>query len=149
MPQYAVISVGKDNSYGHPTDDVLSRLRDADAEVYRTDLHGDIIFTSDGTTVSVSTDKTAKKEDILRPGSSVVTTTKATTTSTTLAPATTAVTTAKPQSMSYILNTNTKKFHEPTCRSVKQMKEKNKQSFTGSRDEVIARGYDPCGNCHP
>lgn len=37
MPQYAVISVGANNSYGHPTEDALSRLRDADVTVYRTD----------------------------------------------------------------------------------------------------------------
>ena len=49
MPDYAVISVGKGNSYGHPTDDTLSRLRDADVKTYRTDLNGDITFTSDGT----------------------------------------------------------------------------------------------------
>jgi len=49
----------------------------------------------------------------------------------------------------YFANKNTKKFHYPSCRSVKQMKEKNKISFSGNRDEVIARGYDPCGNCHP
>ena len=49
----------------------------------------------------------------------------------------------------YILNTNTKKFHYPYCKSVNQMKEKNKQEFTGTRDEVIAMGYDPCGNCNP
>jgi DNA-entry nuclease len=49
----------------------------------------------------------------------------------------------------YILNTNTKKFHYPSCSSVDQMKEKNKKSFTGSRDEVIAQGYASCGRCHP
>ena len=56
MPQYAVISVGEDNSYGHPTDDVLSKLRDADVTVYRTDLHGDIICYSDGETLSFETE---------------------------------------------------------------------------------------------
>lgn len=56
MPQYAVISVGEDNSYGHPTDDVLSRLRDADVTVYRTDLHGDIICYSDGETLYFETE---------------------------------------------------------------------------------------------
>lgn len=55
MPEYAVISVGKDNSYGHPTEAVLSRLRDADAKVYRTDLQGDIIMKSDGDSVTVTT----------------------------------------------------------------------------------------------
>lgn len=49
----------------------------------------------------------------------------------------------------YILNTNSKKFHYPSCPSVSKMKDKNKQAFTGSRDEVIAMGYDPCGQCNP
>ena len=49
----------------------------------------------------------------------------------------------------YILNTNTKKFHNPGCRWVKQMKDSNKEEFTGSRDEVIKNGYKPCGTCKP
>lgn len=49
----------------------------------------------------------------------------------------------------YILNMNTKKFHYPSCSSVDQMSDKNRQEFTGTRDEVIAMGYDPCGRCHP
>lgn len=40
LPEYAVISVGKNNTYGHPTEKVLSLLRDADVKVYRTDLQG-------------------------------------------------------------------------------------------------------------
>ena len=44
----------------------------------------------------------------------------------------------------YILNTNTKKFHYPSCSSVKQMKASNKKEYTGSRDDLIAQGYDPC-----
>lgn len=49
----------------------------------------------------------------------------------------------------YILNTNTKKFHYPTCSSVKDMKDKNKQEFFGTRDEAISNGYSPCGRCKP
>ncbi len=49
----------------------------------------------------------------------------------------------------YVLNTNTGKFHHPDCRSVSQMKDKNKQEIEATRDEVIAMGYEPCGNCHP
>lgn len=52
QPEYAVISVGVDNEYGHPTEDVLSRLRDAEVTTYRTDLQGDVICTSDGKNVS-------------------------------------------------------------------------------------------------
>lgn len=57
MPEYSVIHVGKDNTYGHPTDIVLSRLRDADTILYRTDMHGDILCTSDGKTVEFQTAK--------------------------------------------------------------------------------------------
>ena len=49
----------------------------------------------------------------------------------------------------YVLNTNTKKFHFPSCSSVNQMKSKNRQDYHGSRDDLIARGYKPCGNCKP
>lgn len=49
----------------------------------------------------------------------------------------------------YILNTNTKKFHYPSCSSVDDMKEKNKQEFFGTRDEAVAQGYSPCGRCKP
>lgn len=49
----------------------------------------------------------------------------------------------------YILNTNTKKFHYPFCSSVKQMKASNKKEYTGSRDDLIAQGYDPCKKCNP
>lgn len=49
----------------------------------------------------------------------------------------------------YILNTNTKKFHYPSCSSVSSMSEKNKQEFSGNRDEVISMGYAPCKRCNP
>lgn len=49
----------------------------------------------------------------------------------------------------YILNTNTKKFHYPSCSSLKQMKASNKKEYTGSRDDLIAQGYDPCKKCNP
>ena len=52
-------------------------------------------------------------------------------------------------SITYILNTNTHKFHYPSCHSVKQMKDKNKAESNESRDTIIAMGYDPCKNCNP
>ena len=51
--------------------------------------------------------------------------------------------------VTYVLNTNTHKFHYPDCKSVNAMKDKNKEYTSETRDEVINRGYDPCGNCHP
>ena len=53
------------------------------------------------------------------------------------------------QQTTYVLNTNTMKFHYPTCSSVDDMKEKNKQIYTGSREEVINMGYVPCKRCNP
>ncbi len=59
MPEYAVISCGKGNSYGHPHADPLSRLRDADATIFRTDLQGDIYCTSDGKQVTFTVSRNA------------------------------------------------------------------------------------------
>ncbi len=49
----------------------------------------------------------------------------------------------------YILNTNTKVFHRPTCASVKRMAARNKQSYTGSRKVLIGKGYAACKVCKP
>lgn len=53
------------------------------------------------------------------------------------------------QTATYILNTNTHKFHKPGCGNVKTIKEENYAEFTGSREELIASGYEPCKNCNP
>lgn len=142
MPQYAVISVGEGNSYDHPTDAVLSRFRDADVTVYRTDLNGDVVAVSDGKTVTITTEKSASNEDIMTPGGTVQE----------------PIVTTPPEQddnsepdagFDYVLNTNSKKFHYPSCSSVDDMKESNKDYYTGSRDDLIASGYSPCGRCHP
>ena len=49
----------------------------------------------------------------------------------------------------YVLNTNTHKFHKPGCYSVEKIKPENYAEFTGTREEAIAYGYDPCKNCNP
>ena len=56
---------------------------------------------------------------------------------------------SEPKTVTYILNTNTYRFHYPDCPSVESMKEKNKQAFEGTREEAIAQGYKPCGRCNP
>lgn len=132
MPEYAVISVGKDNSYGHPTEEALSRLRDADVKVFRTDMQGDIICSSDGETVSFSVERNADADPLSGIGANSTGTEEA----------------AVPGT-DYVLNTNTHKFHYPDCSSVDQMKESNKRFYTGTREEVIAMGYDPCKRCNP
>lgn len=51
--------------------------------------------------------------------------------------------------VTYVLNTNTHRFHYPDCPSVKTIKDKNRQDFDGTREEAIAMNYKPCGVCKP
>lgn len=122
MPEYAVISVGKDNSYGHPTDAALSRLCDAGTEIFRTDEKGDIICISDGETVEILE---GQERNIFRELIELI------------------------MSEDYVLNTASKKFHLPGCGGVRDIKKENKKEFFGLREELIDRGYDPCGICNP
>lgn len=146
-PQYAVISVGADNTYGHPTEAVLSRLRDADVKTCRTDLQGTITAVSDGKKVTFQTKRNADINTLGNAGSGQKDETgqknKA------VSSAGKAAASDSSAKKTYVLNTNTHKFHDPDCSSVSQMKEKNKRIITESRDQIIADGYDPCGRCHP
>lgn len=49
----------------------------------------------------------------------------------------------------YILNTNSMKFHKPSCSSVSDMSEENEETYSGDRDNLIKQGYEPCGRCNP
>ncbi len=49
----------------------------------------------------------------------------------------------------YILNTNSKKFHKLTCSGVNNISEKNKSEYTGTKSNLLMQGYTPCGNCNP
>lgn len=124
MPQYAVISVGKNNSYGHPAEDTLSRLRDAAVQVYRTDLQGTIICTSDGKAVTFEVERNSSIQTNPTESSSPVIT----------------------DADEYIGNVNSHKFHLPICGSLPA--EKNRVYFS-SRDEAVSAGYEPCKNCNP
>ena len=112
MPKYAIISVG-DNNYGHPTEDVLSRLRDADVKVYRTDMQGDIIATSDGKTVTITTKKNENAQT--NPTENEKSTA-----------AQSSEKAVNQEICKYIGNVNTKKFLYPECGAVSQMKEKTR-----------------------
>ena len=48
-----------------------------------------------------------------------------------------------------MLNTNSRKFHLPDCSGAATISEANRQEYTGSRDDLIAEGYEPCGRCKP
>lgn len=141
-PDYAVISVGGDNVYGHPTAEVLERLKGSGVELYRTDIHGTVRCISDGTSVRFETEKSDLFDPYLAAGGyqnymeeqeRVARSTPD----------------ANEEQPDYIANTNTKKFHVPSCSSVDEMKESNKWYFYGTREELIEQGYVPCKRCNP
>lgn len=139
-PEIAVISVGQDNPYGLPSGDVLSRLRDVDATVFRTDMQGWIYCVSDGKTISVATEKNADMDTLI--GGPYIEP-KAIQT-----PALSNVPNVSEET-DYILNKSSKKFHYPWCSGASQIKDKNKQYYTGSRNDIIEMGYTPCKICNP
>lgn len=150
-PQYAVISVGAGNSYGHPTEAVLSRLRDAGVTTFRTDMQGEITAVSDGQTVNFSTAKNAAAETLANAGSgqnaagSGAAVASANAGGGNADGAAASTTTAG----SYVLNTNTHKFHVPSCSSVETIKKKNRKDVNESREQIISEGYAPCKRCNP
>ena len=155
-PDYAVISCGRDNSYGHPHQETLDRLNAAGVTVFRTDEQGTVIAVSDGSSITWSsvpdaeggsgsegisdTEDISGTEDI--SDTEVISGTEASSGRQT-------GNDLSDQTASYVLNRNTMKFHTPDCPSVSQMKEENRIDFEGTREEVIAMGYSPCGQCEP
>lgn len=148
-PKYAVISVGDGNSYGHPTEDTLSRLRDAEVTTFRTDLQGDIYCTSDGTMVSFSVERNADADTLKPPAPQVTIDPTPDPTPPPNPPADDDSDDDAPADIDYVGNKSTKKFHYAWCSSVDRMKESNKYYYTGTRDEMISKGYEPCKNCNP
>ena len=128
LPEMGVISVGTGNSYGHPHEAALSRLRDAGVDVYRTDLMGTITIASDGTNYTVGSEQylpTEQQNPTLTDGSGQMAA-------------------STPAETTYIGNVNSKKFHLPTCPNLPA--EQNQILFS-SYDQAIAEGYSPCGTC--
>lgn len=154
-PETVVISAGRDNSYGHPTAEVLENIQSVGAALYRTDLQGTLTAVSDGSTVTwnvaVCTDyrdgetleaagvpeETAAGADAEAAGVPEES-----------EPSDPAAGTVNGQA-EYVMNRNTKKFHLPSCASVSDISPENKAYFTGNREELIAAGYEPCKRCDP
>ena len=108
-PQYAVISVGTGNSYGHPCEDTLSRLHDEGTTVFRTDLQGTIVCYSNGQQLSFKTTYDVTDPAILFEGASE---------SDVLASYDESeddVLETPLDEAAFIGNLNTKKFHYPDC----------------------------------
>ena len=134
-PGYAVISCGLNNDYGHPDTEVTDRLYVRNIKVFRTDMQGTIIITSDGTDITVNKDPVPFYSTAAASETAAV------------SPSDTAPT-AEQAGTKYVLNTNTMKIHFAGCDSVKDIKDKNK-AYTDDLEAAINAGYKPCGRCHP
>ena len=141
---YAVISCGADNPYGHPHKRVMKILESLGIEQFRTDKQGTVILTSDGKklgwNMEPSNDFGHGKVMIEADSSHGKGTNPDDNTGSD---------TGKDKRVTYVLNTNTHKFHLPSCSSVNDMADKNTKAVEWTREECIGNGYASCKRCNP
>lgn len=123
-PKYAVISVGVGNSYHHPEEEALQRLQSIGAEIYRTDLQGDIVCTTDGKNIAFNCNSVSGAEVY----------------------ADAAKNNTPAEEVVYIANKKSKKFHLESCAS---LPDEENRIYLEDREEAISLGYTPCGTCKP
>ena len=123
-PKYAVISVGVGNSYHHPEEEALQRLQSIGAEIYRTDLQGNIVCTTDGKNIAFNCNSVSGAEVY----------------------ADAAKNNTPAEEVVYIANKKSKKFHLESCASLPDEENRN---YLEDREEAISLGYTPCGTCKP
>ena len=123
-PQYAVITCGTDNDYGHPHKETIEKLKRAGVKIYRTDENGNIVFSSDGNSLKIETfsadEDAAPDTDLFNQNSR--------------------------EDTHYIGNGNSKKFHRLECENLPS---EHNQVKLKSRAEAVEAGYSPCSNCQP
>lgn len=122
-PVYVVISCGKDNKYGHPHVETLTRLEENDIQVYRTDQQGTMIASSDGKEIHWEVGKSIAIEDYKKEENKL--------------------------KQTYILNTSSKKVHTTSCSGIDQIKEENKKKVKDTSENLIKEGYEACKKCKP
>lgn len=123
--------------------------------------------TATTTTTAVTTTTAAETTTTTTKATTTTTTTTTTEATTTAAETTTAETTTaateppapaqeetpaeQPAAnvFTYVINTGSGIFHYPSCSSAKRISDANRSEYTGTRDDLIAQGYSPCGNCDP
>lgn len=134
-PEYAVISCGAGNEYGHPHQEVLNSLKESGITTYRTDLMGTIVFRVDRDgNICITTDRSSEQKDMF------------------YAPAASSYSYGSRSAFSsetFVINEKTRKFHLPACESVQDISIKNRKEYTGDREDLIDAGYIPCRRCNP
>ena len=147
-PEYAVISAGKGNAYGHPAYKTLEKLNKIGAKLYRTDIEGEIEFSFTEKEIQFNKDSYNKLESGEKinkdsyennQDNKLISSNEGDNRS--------IENESSNKSDNYVLNKNTKKIHKDDCKSVKQMSDNNKVYFDGTIDEAEAQGYSKCQNC--
>ena len=117
-PTYGIISVGEGNSYNHPNEEPLSRLKDAGVVIFRTDYLGHVIATTDGTDITFTWENQNAAPEDAEPGD--------------------------PAMKILYGNKKSKTFHAYDCKNLPG--ENNRVEFA-DYDQAIAAGFKPCGSC--
>ena len=117
-PEYGIVPVGMDNSYGHPHDEIVDRYSDAGIPLFRTDELGTILAVSDGSEIVITWENKNAAPAEVEPAAEF--------------------------GRGFVGNKNSLKFHAPTCDSLPS--EKNRVEFS-TYEEAIDAGYVPCGGC--
>lgn len=147
-PEYAVISAGKGNAYGHPAYKTLEKLNKIGAKIYRTDIEGEIEFSFTEKEIQFNKDSYNKLESGEKinkdsyennQDNKLISSNEGDNRS--------IENESSNKSDNYVLNKNTKKIHKDDCKSVKQVSDNNKVYFDGTIDEAEAQGYSKCQNC--
>ena len=136
-PDYAVISCGAGNSYGHPRQDTAKLLEEEQIPLFRTDKQGTIDISSNGQDITFAQEPCNDYTPGSRGGNSKQ------------EEAAGSMENAGPEDCDYVLNAHTKKIHLPDCSSVKTMDEDNKEYYKGNKQALLDNGYTECGNCKP
>ena len=116
-PEYGVISVGQGNEYGHPHEEPMSRLKDAEVILFRTDSLGHVIAKTDGSEIQFTWENQNAQPEDVEPGD------------------------GGPQ---FFGNKKSKTFHAESCKSLPA---ENNRVDLADYGEAIAGGYTPCGSC--
>lgn len=118
-PEYAIISCGKNNDYGHPHKETLDKLIERNIKYYRTDINGSIVCTSDGKNISFTTTRTSEAFGG-RP-----------------------LTKYNSKDLVVYISKSGKKYHLANCKTLKNSKIPIKLNLAKTK------GYLPCKICNP
>ena len=151
-PKCVVISCATGNEYGHPHEEALQRIKKYAPEIYRTDEQGTIVAHSDGEKITWDHSPSTTwacgiqvQEEIPQIYNDIMSIEPTIDLNEDVG----VIERGPIPDVTYVLNTNSKRFHKPDCDSVNEMKPKKRQDVDWTREECMENGYKPCGNCKP